>query len=260
MLAPCSRRSRASSSSDRNSNLVMPMPCSPRDDAAQASRQLHDARDGLVRRLQHRVVVAVDGDVGVHVAVAGVHVQGHPHAAACSTSLVDALALSSSDAARRPPPPKSCCSGCWICFFQLKRATPVVLQPVEVAAFVLAWPIQLSPASEPSGRRPRSSRLPAPAARGHPAARRSEAMSHRVVALAQGQAALSRRRPASRVDQLQLVAQAQLDVDALDAQRVLAHALERDDHVLVDLERVGVLGRWPPCACGPARTSCAPRG
>jgi hypothetical protein len=45
-----------------------------------------------------------------------------------------------------------------------------------------------------------------------------------------------------RVDQLELVAQAQLDVDALDALGVLAHARQRDHHVLVDLEGVGVLG------------------
>ena len=44
-----------------------------------------------------------------------------------------------------------------------------------------------------------------------------------------------------RVDQLQLVADRQLDVDALDGVGVLAQPLERNDDVLVDLERVGVL-------------------
>jgi hypothetical protein len=44
------------------------------------------------------------------------------------------------------------------------------------------------------------------------------------------------------VGQLELVAQAQLDVDALDAQGVLAHARQRDHHVLVHLEGVGVAG------------------
>jgi hypothetical protein len=39
----------------------------------------------------------------------------------------------------------------------------------------------------------------------------------------------------------QLVGQAELDVDALDAFGVLAHPRQRDDDVLVDLERVGVL-------------------
>ncbi len=52
-----------------------------RDDAVQAARQYHDARHGFVRGLQHVIVVGVDGDVGVHIAVTGVHVQRHPHAA-----------------------------------------------------------------------------------------------------------------------------------------------------------------------------------
>ena len=62
-----------------------------------------------------------------------------------------------------------------------------------------------------------------------------------VVALAQRQRAL-REEGLQRVDQRQLVAQAELDVDALDALGVLAHARQRDHHVLVDLEGVGVLG------------------
>ena len=40
----------------------------------------------------------------------------------------------------------------------------------------------------------------------------------------------------------QLVGDRQLDVDALDAVGVVAEAVERNDHVLVHLERVGVLG------------------
>ena len=43
-----------------------------------------------------------------------------------------------------------------------------------------------------------------------------------------------------RVEQLQLVRERELDVDALDGVRVLAESLERDHHVFVDLERVGV--------------------
>ncbi len=52
------------------------------DHAAQRARQRHDARHRRVGRLQHLVVVGVDRDVGVHVAVAGVHVQGDEDAAA----------------------------------------------------------------------------------------------------------------------------------------------------------------------------------
>jgi hypothetical protein len=43
-----------------------------------------------------------------------------------------------------------------------------------------------------------------------------------------------------RVAQRQLVADRQLDVDALDAVAVLAHARQRNHHVLVELEGVGV--------------------
>ena len=43
-----------------------------------------------------------------------------------------------------------------------------------------------------------------------------------------------------RIAQLEFVAQAQLDVDALNAQRVLTHARQGNDHVFVDLESVGV--------------------
>ena len=49
-----------------------------RDHAAQAAGQRHDAFDGAMRGLQHVVVVAVDRQVGVHIAVAGVHVQRGP--------------------------------------------------------------------------------------------------------------------------------------------------------------------------------------
>jgi hypothetical protein len=55
------------------------MPCSPE---ITPSSERHDAVDRLVGGLQHLVVVGVDRDVGVHVAVAGVHVQGHEDAAA----------------------------------------------------------------------------------------------------------------------------------------------------------------------------------
>ena len=44
------------------------------------------------------------------------------------------------------------------------------------------------------------------------------------------------------VEQFQLVADREFDIDAFDRIRVLTEALQRDDHVLVDLEGVGVLG------------------
>src|SRR3569623_1457167 len=47
---------------------------------------------------------------------------------------------------------------------------------------------------------------------------------------------------AQLVQQLQLVLDRQFDVDALDAVGVFAHAVERNHDVLVDLERIGMLG------------------
>ena len=49
--------------------------------AIQRTRQRHDALNRLVRRLQHGVVVAVDRDIGMHIAIARVHMQRHPDAA-----------------------------------------------------------------------------------------------------------------------------------------------------------------------------------
>ena len=57
--------------------------------------------------------------------------------------------------------------------------------------------------------------------------------------LAQRQIALAQK-IAQRIAQLELVAQAQLDVDALYAVGVLGHARQRNYHVFVDLEGVGV--------------------
>ena len=53
-----------------------------RNHAVQRHDEPHDARHRVTRFLQHLVVVGVDRDIGVHVAVAGVHMQRHEHAAA----------------------------------------------------------------------------------------------------------------------------------------------------------------------------------
>ena len=63
----------------------------------------------------------------------------------------------------------------------------------------------------------------------------------RVIMPPQRQAALAEK-GFQFVAQLELVAQAQLDVDALNTIGVFSHARQRNHHVLVDLERVGVLG------------------
>ena len=61
-----------------------------RNHAVERTRELHDALDRVMRVLQHLVVVGVDRDVRVHVAVARMHVQRDEHAAA-QHALVDRL-------------------------------------------------------------------------------------------------------------------------------------------------------------------------
>ena len=53
-----------------------------RDHAAELGGQRHDALHRLIRRLQHGVVVGVYRDVGVHIAVTGVHMQRDEYPAA----------------------------------------------------------------------------------------------------------------------------------------------------------------------------------
>ncbi len=77
--------------------------------------------------------------------------------------------------------------------------------------------------------------------------------------LAQRQVGPGQKRPAAHRTAASLLRSDQLDVDALDAVGVLRHARQRNHHVLVDLEGVGVAWKWPPCACDRARISCAPR-
>ena len=52
-----------------------------RNHAVQRSRQSHDAVNRFMRGLQHRVVIAVDRQIGVHIAVACMHMQSRPHTA-----------------------------------------------------------------------------------------------------------------------------------------------------------------------------------
>ncbi len=63
----------------------------------------------------------------------------------------------------------------------------------------------------------------------------------RIFALAQRQIALGEKAAQFR-QQGQLVLDRQFDIDALNAVGVFPHAIQRNHHVFVDLERVGVLG------------------
>ena len=63
-----------------------------RNHTVQAARQRHNAVNGFVRDLQHRVIVRINGQIGMHIAVTCVHVQRHKHTATqdffvgCNTS------------------------------------------------------------------------------------------------------------------------------------------------------------------------------
>ncbi len=55
------------------------------DHAVERAGDRHDPRHCRVRQRQHGVVIGIDRNIGVHIAVAGVHVQGDEHAAAQHT-------------------------------------------------------------------------------------------------------------------------------------------------------------------------------
>ena len=76
------RRTARARRRSRYSSLVMPMPCSPEITPPSARASAMMRATAALASLQHRVVVGVDRDVGVHVAVARVHVQRDEHAAA----------------------------------------------------------------------------------------------------------------------------------------------------------------------------------
>ena len=51
------------------------------NDTVQFSREGHDARDRRPGFLQHRIIVGIDRNIGVNIAVSRVHMQGNKHAA-----------------------------------------------------------------------------------------------------------------------------------------------------------------------------------
>ena len=197
-----------------------------RDHTIERTRQRHDAFDGTVRRLQHFVVIAVDGDVGVHIAVAGVHVQRGPDPA-LEHALVHSIALAQdgleSAAAKNV----------------LQRCAQLCL-PAGTQAVVLQLGKQRIHIAQPE--RPQTAHL----------GDQGQGLRHAVFQQfgrrnLTGVVVLANRQMAAGkeifefVAQRNLVAQAQLNVDALNAVGVFGHARQRDHHVFVDLEGVGVL-------------------
>ena len=198
-----------------------------RDHATQGAREPHDARDRGIGLAQHVVVVGIDGKVGVHVAVAGMHVQRDEHAAAqhACVRFGDARHDRREGKARKD-----------LLQWRLELAFPgndqrVFLQRRErrvdaveqiLPAFArgrdqLARLLQLG--GDDLRRRP------------HVASGRPSMVEQRT------------RQPCREfVAQLHLVPYRQLDVDPFDAVGVVTQAVQRDDHILVNLERIGVPG------------------
>jgi len=176
--------------------------------------------------LQHVVVIAVNGDVGVHIAITRMHVQGYPNTP-LQHPLVNGVKLFQNR--RKCRTHKQGAQGC----LQLglpTRAQAVVLQLWEEVIHAI------------------KPRLPLATHLGHQRKRLRHATIQNVtdlkvrrfVGFAQWQHRLTNE-GRQGVTQRQLVLHRQFNVDALNAFGVFTHTLERNDHVLVDLERICVL-------------------
>ena len=95
----------------RYSSLVMPIPCSPEMTPPRRRASAMIRATAAFASPQHRVVVGVDRQVRVHVAVAGVHVQRDEHAAAAGSR--GGSRCSAPSRARNAWPPKISSSGAW---------------------------------------------------------------------------------------------------------------------------------------------------
>ena len=205
----------------------MPMPCSPEITPPSARANFMMRATASLASLQHLVVVGVDRDVGVHVAVARVHVQRDEHAAAQDFAWI--------------------ASHCGHQRLEVAAGEDLA-QRLASSAFHetrIAW-LCRSPKCRRRGARadPASARAHPPPMRAHPRAPPPSCSVARPRFAARPPQMLGIRLREERreaIRELQLVADRELDVDALDAVGVVAEALERDHHVLVDLERVGVL-------------------
>ncbi|OIQ78441.1 hypothetical protein GALL_398520 [mine drainage metagenome] len=214
--------------------------------AAQIGGQAHDARHGSVGFLQHAVIVGIDRDVGMHVAVAGMHVQGNEHAA-LEHGFVDfiqpvenlmVLAAGKNLVQR-------------FAHFTLPGHPQVVLlhrteHRRQLAHAGLRHQFH-SPLAEFAQRRIEAIQHLVPV--------RTGVLDQRQGLLAAGfdplrvglsifvlhQRQFAVQKALQRIEQFQLVADGQLDVDALDAVGVIPQARQRNDHILVDLEGIGML-------------------
>ena len=218
-----------------------------RDHAAQVACQVHDARHRRIGGLQHGVVVGIDRQIGVHVAVAGVHVQRHEIRG--SSGFVH-------EARRRRPVPadirvrqKSAASS--LAHFALPRhAQGVILQrwntvvwPLDATSSVLAMASSAlaGGASRLSSSQRQRARVLSSKASAR--SRRSAVICGSATVSSSwnsGSSPLEKR--FQRVQQFELVGDGQLDVDALHAVGIIRQPVQRNHHVLVDLEGVGMGG------------------
>ena len=196
-----------------------------RDHTSQAARQRHDALDRSFSGLQHVIVVAVDRQVGVHIAVAGMHVQRSPDPA-LQHALVHRHAFFQNRLER--PPGKNLLQWHQQLGFPA-GAQRVVLQFGKQRVHLVQPALPQDPhlGQQVQGLR-------------HPVAEQLGRGNFAGVVLPAQRQATPGKELGQGVAQGQFVAQAELDVDALDAVGVLGHARQRDHHVFIDLEGVGV--------------------
>ena len=195
------------------------------DDAVERARQHHDAGNGAMRSLQHVVVVAVDGNVGVHIAVTRMHVQRHPDAT-LEHATVDGRAFVQDGQESRAiedglqrranlgfP------AGAQRVILQLRKQRLDLVEPAAPECANLAHQLQglRHPVFQQLGRRDLVG----------------------VVRLAKRQLPFGKK-AFQLIAELELVGQAELNVDALDAVGVLGQARQRNHNVFVDFEGIGV--------------------
>ncbi len=218
---------------------------------AQPACQHHDACHGSIRFAQHLVMVGVDWQVGVYIAVAGVHVQGHEHAAA-QHFLVDcinafehrAIHISLED------------------FFEFGAQLGFPGDAYGIILHAMEEPQNLGTVAQRAGRDAQrvelsfglvqghvqiaKNPLPALAYRADQFPRLLAAVPHEFGAVECGfirtHRQLALQIGVQRIAQAQLAGDREFNVDAFDAVTVIPHARQRDDNVFIDLERVGVAG------------------
>ena len=197
-----------------------------RDHAVQRTGQRHDAFDRTVGGLQHVVVVAVDRDIGMHIAVTGMHVQRNPDPA-LEHALVDCCALGA-DGSKGAAGEQGLQGLAQLHFPAGAQAVVLQLRKQGVHLVQPTLPLGTHASDQGHGL---GHTLLHQLGRGHVAG---------VVRLAHGQV-VARQKLVQAVAQRNFVAQAQFNIDALNAVGVFGHARQRNHHVFVDFESVGVL-------------------